>query len=64
MVCVSFFKKTVHQVSIRLGIAVFFFRGEQAAKLRFSAHLGFVSGFGLVGTAPVKQHIGDHLLRI
>lgn len=35
-VCVSFFKKTVHQVSVRLGIAIFLFR-EQAAKLCFSA---------------------------
>lgn len=62
-VCVSFFKKTVHQVSVRLGIAIFLFR-EQATKLRFSAHLGFVSRFGLVRTAPVKQDIGDYGERI
>ena len=62
-VCVSFFKKTVHQVSVRLGIAIFFFR-EQAAKLCFSAHLCFVPDFWLVGTAPVKQYIGNYGERI
>lgn len=60
---VRFFEKVVHLVSIRLGIAVFLF-SEQAAQLRFSAHWGLVSGFGLVGIAPVKQYIGNYGERI
>lgn len=63
MVGVRFFKKTVHLVSIRLGIAVFLFR-EQAAQLCFSTHLCFVFCFWLVSAAPVKQYIGNYGERI
>ena len=63
IVGVRFFEKVVHLVSIRLGIAVFLF-SEQVAQLRFSAHWGLVSGFWLVGAAPVKQYIGNYGERI